>query len=294
MRRRLVGSLFAAGIATAIIPATSAYADPPADLSAPSVAYYNYTVDVPDSDPAEGFSVSGTGCIGTEGTTTGTVTLTVTDAAGQTWSGTAPTADDGSWQANISADDVASGTATVAASCDIYQSTVSYPPSSVQVPAALPDLSAVLSADGSTIMIVGAGCISAAGAPGEVNLVGTLQDGTQVDTTFTAGADGSWSVSYPANLGNYEFAAVCTTTDWESAYEPIAFEVYDTATGPSTHPSGGSGTTVPASTGTGGSKATGPQLAATGADTDGLGWLAGGLVASGAAALYAGRRRKTS
>lgn len=141
--------------------------------------------------------------------------------------------------------------------------------------------------------IYGAGCIGTGGTPGTVTVYVYDSSNEPVfnedgSPTYTAEADGSWALEATLDPSDsYVVKATCDLYGTTLSYADA------TINGPTTVPAGNNGGSGTGSGNTG-SKATGPQLAATGADTDGLGWLAGGLVASGAAALYAGRRRKTS
>ncbi|GAB3295824.1 LPXTG cell wall anchor domain-containing protein [Epidermidibacterium keratini] len=171
-------------------------------------------------------------------------------------------------------------------------------PASAAPPESVPPIT-VTAVDGDdyNYEIVGAGCIGTEGTPGTITVYVYDSAGEPVfnedgSPTYTAEADGSWGLEATLDPSDsYVVKATCDIYGETLNYPDAAINAATTAPAGNT---GGSGTGSGTGTGTGGSKATGPELAATGADTDGLGWLAGGLVASGAAALYAGRRRKTS
>lgn len=298
MRFRRVSGIFAAS-ALLLISATAAYADPPTELPAPTVSYAQFPW-TPGADGQNHYRIAGAGCIDIERNLPGVVTVSVTEPNG-TVSTESVTADGaGGWEAFIGPSGAPVGTTTVAATCDVYNTAVPYPAASLEIaaaPSSLPALDVTLTSDDDTadVVISGAGCVAEDGTPGIVSYAAVLPDGAVAPDFLDAGADGSWSVSYDGDLGNYEFEAVCHVSGVDIGYDPIAFEVYDTATGPSASPADtpanqpAAGPRAGTPTGTG--SQAGPQLAATGTHTATLGWTALALLGAGVALSSVGRRR---
>lgn len=263
------------GLGVVLATGSTAFA---ADLPAP-------TVTPSPVDTSAAFTLAGAGCL-TEGGTPGTISATlIYPDRHDEYTGPYSVNADGTWSVEYSPNDsgaVPPGTYTINAVCDTYADELEY--ASVQFIAQDEVAAPAASVSDSTVTV---------GQQVTVKVVG-LQSGQQVTVNFdapsgvfgtgTVGLDGSVSIPGVIPQGAALGGHVLTVVAADGTTLTVPVQVV--APG-----SGGNGTTVPVNNG-GAGKATGgsPELADTGADAARLGWLAAGLLASGGAALYAGRR----